>query len=67
MLSSAVVAVVVAACGGEPEKNCISTTGEEVYCNDCCAVCRDGKACGAACIPRSSTCHLTGGCACDHK
>lgn len=33
--------------------------------DDCCKTCRDGKACGDACIPKGSTCTKSGGCACD--
>lgn len=30
----------------------------------CCRVCREGKACGDACIPEGSTCRSPAGCAC---
>jgi len=30
----------------------------------CCKVCTTGKACGDTCISKSSTCHISGGCAC---
>jgi len=31
----------------------------------CCRVCRDGKACGDSCIPKTSTCNVGPGCACN--
>ena len=33
--------------------------------DDCCRVCRKGKACGDACVPRDARCRLEPGCACD--
>ncbi len=32
---------------------------------DCCQVCRAGKACGHSCISRAKLCHQPDGCACD--
>lgn len=31
----------------------------------CCKVCRKGKACGDSCIAKDKTCHVGPGCACD--
>jgi hypothetical protein len=31
----------------------------------CCKICRQGKACGDSCISRQDTCHVGQGCACD--
>jgi hypothetical protein len=31
----------------------------------CCKICRRGKACGNTCISRQDTCHVGQGCACD--
>jgi hypothetical protein len=31
----------------------------------CCKICRQGKACGDTCISRQDTCHVGQGCACD--
>jgi len=31
----------------------------------CCRICRQGKACGDTCISRQDTCHVGQGCACD--
>ncbi len=33
--------------------------------SNCCLICRNGKACGDACIPADVTCRLPAGCACD--
>jgi len=33
--------------------------------NNCCKICRKGKACGNSCISRSYTCHKPVGCACN--
>jgi len=33
--------------------------------NDCCKICRKGKACGDSCIARERVCHVGPGCACD--
>ena len=32
---------------------------------ECCKVCRKGKACGDTCIARDKTCRVGPGCACD--
>jgi hypothetical protein len=32
---------------------------------ECCKVCRKGKACGDSCIARDKYCHRPPGCACD--
>lgn len=32
---------------------------------DCCKVCTSSKACGDSCIPKSSTCNKSSGCACN--
>ena len=32
---------------------------------ECCKVCRKGKACGDTCISRKKTCRKPAGCACD--
>jgi hypothetical protein len=31
----------------------------------CCKICKQGKACGDTCISRQDTCHVGPGCACD--
>jgi hypothetical protein len=31
----------------------------------CCKICRQGKACGDTCISRDKVCHVGPGCACD--
>ena len=31
----------------------------------CCKICRQGKACGDTCVSRQDTCHVGQGCPCD--
>ena len=33
--------------------------------DQCCKICRQGKACGDTCISRQDVCHVGPGCACD--
>lgn len=35
--------------------------------DECCRVCKKGKACGDSCIQKALTCHQEDGCACDSE
>lgn len=42
-----------------------SPFGNAELSQQCCKVCRKGKACGDSCIAKDKTCHKSPGCACD--
>lgn len=54
------------ACGGSESVDQLSQQQEnKVETEECCKICRKGKACGDSCINKKLTCHKAPGCACD--
>lgn len=74
LLAALVVAVLVVVGCGKPEKDCWrgykfdeekqKMVKNKVWCDDCCRVCKQSKACGDGCISQSYDCHQPTGCAC---
>ena len=55
------------ACGESQNSNQLSERQNktEATADECCKICRKGKACGDSCINKKLKCHKAPGCACD--
>jgi len=55
------------ACGDTQNSNKLSERQSkiEAKAEECCKICRKGKACGDSCINKKLKCHKAPGCACD--